>query len=66
MEERLDELEIKVAYQDDTLAQLNEVIIRQQRELDRLKQALLEMREQVQGLSATVARKPEDELPPHY
>jgi SlyX protein len=36
MNERLTELEVRVAFQDQTIQDLNEVVTRQQREIDRL------------------------------
>ena len=37
LEERLNELEIKYSFQEDTIKELNEVIATQQKELDALK-----------------------------
>lgn len=65
--EALMRLEEKIAYQDATIAQLNEVVVRQQRDIDDLRafcKALTEqfrqVREQVKPGSAA------DERPPHY
>jgi len=66
MQERIDELEIKVAHQDDTLLQLNDVIIRQQRQIDRLTARCEQLSDQMTSLHSSLQRKPEDEIPPHY
>lgn len=66
MEERITELEIKIAYQDDTIQQLNEVIIRQQKEIDQLKQFCRQLDDRLSGMTSTAERRPEDEVPPHY
>lgn len=65
-EQRIDELEIKVAYQDDTINQLNDVIIRQQKDIDRLKMICDGLTDKVSGLSEAMVSKPEDDIPPHY
>lgn len=65
MEDRVTELEIKIAYQDDTIQQLNEVIIRQQKEIDQLKQFCRQLDDRLNGMNASAGR-PEDEVPPHY
>ena len=66
VDQRFEELEIKVAYQEDTIQQLNEVVIRQQNEIDRLKASYREFNTRLEGLTETLQAKPEDEVPPHY
>jgi SlyX protein len=67
MENRLIELETRVAFQDSTLQQLNDVVVRQQRDLDRLQRELEALRSQVQLLApALVASRSEEPPPPHY
>jgi len=67
-ENRLIELEIKVAYQEDLLQTLNDIIATQQQQIDRLEHAYKTMHERVNNLSSKL---PEDvaqhyEMPPHY
>ena len=67
-ENRLIELEIKAAYQDDLLQTLNDIIATQQQQIDRLERAYKTMHERVDSLAS---KSPEDssphhELPPHY
>lgn len=67
MNERLTELEVRVAFQDKTLQDLNEVVIRQQREIDRLKRELEAMKSRLAGLAPSMVISREDEKPPpHY
>lgn len=40
MEERLIELETRLAFQENTMEELNEVVTRQQQQLDRLEEQL--------------------------
>lgn len=66
-ENRLIELEIKVAYQEDLLQDLNEIVTRQQRQIDRLELICHQLNEHIKnlqtnhGLSEAV-----DQTPPHY
>lgn len=64
---RLNELEIKASFADDLLEQLNQVVQRQQVQLDKLSRQLAELRQQMSdaGSSGTLASLRE-ELPPHY
>ncbi|MFC4276397.1 SlyX family protein [Achromobacter aloeverae] len=64
---RVDELEIKASFADDMLEQLNQVILRQQREIDGLARQLADMRQQVdQAGAGTTLASLRDEIPPHY
>ncbi|MFZ5659758.1 MAG: SlyX family protein [Pseudomonadota bacterium] len=51
MEERLVELETRVAFQENTLQELNDVVVRQQQEIDQLKSDLETIRVQVLALT---------------
>jgi SlyX protein len=65
LSERIDALEARVMYQDDTIETLNQTITAQWREIDALKRqiALLDQRlEEAQAPAAELA----DEPPPHY
>ncbi|MFN3164011.1 MAG: SlyX family protein [Pseudohongiellaceae bacterium] len=70
MQERLDDLEAQFSFQEDTLQQLNEVIIQQRRMLDELQQKVDWLEGQVADLLADKASSPalavDGEKPPHY
>lgn len=67
MDDRLIELESRIAFQDHTLQELNEVIVRQQREIDDLRRDLEVLRTQLKALApALVASRGEETPPPHY
>lgn len=67
MNERLTELEVRVAFQDKTLQDLNEVVTRQQREIARLEKELEAVKSQLSELTPSMVIPPEDEKPPpHY
>ena len=69
VEARLDELESRLAFQDDLIESLNEIIARQDRELARLQhtvQALSDKLTDIGESAGVAAGSPEHEVPPHY
>jgi SlyX protein len=67
IDSRLTNLEVKATLTEDALDQLNEVIVRQQRQIDFLMREFARL--QLENSSASqlpVARSLFDELPPHY
>lgn len=62
---RLTELEIKASFAEDLLEQLNQVVVRQQQQIDRLERELAGLRETLPEPGAT-PRNLRDELPPHW
>jgi SlyX protein len=68
IERRLTDLEIKASFIEDAVDQLNEVIVRQQQQLDALLREVALLREQRTEPNAgpTPFRSLRDELPPHY
>lgn len=65
-EQRLMELEIKAAFTEDLLDQLDQVIVRQQEQIDLLMRELAQLRQQPREEGAGGSRPPHDDLPPHY
>lgn len=67
-EERLIELEIKVAYQDDLLHTLNNIISEHQQQIQRLEKTCQLLHERINSLSTENRsdHAPVDEVPPHY
>ena len=49
MEDRLEKLETRIAYQDQTVEALNEVVTRQQDQIDRLERALQALEDVFKG-----------------
>ena len=64
--ERLTNLEIKASFTEDLLDKLDQIIIRQQDQIDRLTQEVQWLRQQAPAEGAAVPRSLRDELPPHY
>jgi SlyX protein len=66
LEQRLNDLEIKVCFTEDLVDQLNRVIVRQQRQLDQLIREVADLRQQRLAEDVGSLRGPRDELPPHF
>jgi SlyX protein len=65
LNERIDALEMRLAYQDEAIETLNQTITKQWLELDRLTRQLAEMKERLQEAESH-APGPSNEPPPHY
>ena len=63
--ERIDALEMRLAYQDDTIETLNQTITAQWKQIDALTRQVAELRDQLQQ-AETNAPGPANERPPHY
>ena len=66
MEERLDKLETQVAFQEDLIEQLNQVIIAQADRIDALAGEEARLRDDMARGSEAGERDPLTERPPHY
>lgn len=66
--ERIDELEGRLAFQEDTISQLNDVITRQDADIRSLVARMRELGEKYGALAFEVqgGAKQQDEKPPHY
>jgi len=66
--ERIDELESRLAFQDDLIESLNEVVARQDREIVLLTQRLAELAAKIEDVAtrSTEAAGEGHEPPPHY
>jgi SlyX protein len=66
-DERLVEIEIKIAYQEETIQALNEVVCHQQKQIDQLEKVCQLLYDRLKNLSpTTIEASPSDEKPPHY
>jgi SlyX protein len=66
-DQRLTDLEIKASFTEDLVDQLNEIIVRQQRQIDLLVREVGALRQQQQPEGGPRALSQSgDDLPPHY
>lgn len=66
MESRLTELEIKAAFSEDLLEELNRSVYRQQQQIEQLQQEVRLLRQQLLVAIPADQRDLRDEVPPHY
>jgi len=67
MDAGLERIESKIAYLEQALQELGDVVYRQQREIDGLKQRLAMAQDQLDSLrNEGASRTVDDERPPHY
>lgn len=67
LSERLDELETRIAFQDDLINTLSEQVTRQELDIRELWAAKKQLNNQLKEVSSSNIRKEEDETPPpHY
>lgn len=63
--ERVDTLETRLTYQDETIEALNETITAQWKQIDALTRQIAQLNERLQAAEAN-APGPANEPPPHY
>ena len=66
IEQRLTDLEIKATFTEDLLEQLDQVIVRQQQQIDLLIREIGHLRQPATDAQGGAPRNLRDELPPHY
>ena len=65
LDERIDALEMRIAYQDETIETLNQTITAQWQQIDALTRQIAELRDRLQDAESKAAA-PTSERPPHY
>jgi SlyX protein len=63
---RLDALEIRIAYQDQTIEELNAAVIQQAQEIDRLRREMRLLEAEMREAMAAAPGDAAEPLPPHY
>lgn len=67
MESRIVELETRIAYQEDMIQSLNDVVAKQESKIDSLQLAIEQLRQQMLQMgSGPVADPSQETPPPHY
>jgi SlyX protein len=65
LSERIDAIEMRLTYQDETIETLNQTITAQWAEIDKLTRQIVELKERLQEAESR-APGPANEPPPHY
>lgn len=66
MEKRVEDLEIKIVYLESTLESLNQVVIKQQNQIDLLIEEIKRLKQQLEQGAEFVRPLSEETPPPHY
>ncbi len=66
MEERITELESRLAFQDDTIQALNDVLVAQQRVMERMQLQLVALAKRQQESNNQFDMAGDEAPPPHY
>ncbi|MCO5130737.1 MAG: SlyX family protein [Xanthobacteraceae bacterium] len=66
LSERIDALEARVAYQDDTIETLNQTVTAQWQQIDALRRLVGELGERLSEAENGGRDRPANERPPHY
>lgn len=67
IESRVTDLETRLAFQDDTIQALNDVLVEQQRLVERLQLQLVALAKRQDEMQGSLGAADEDEAPPpHY
>ena len=64
--ERIEELELKISFLDDTLEKLDAVVIRQQAQIDALIREIVTIKQSSTDGGLAAPRNLRDDLPPHF
>ncbi len=65
-EQRLVDIETKIAFQELTIKELNDVVCEQQDQIDQLNAICKDIVNRNRESSDAARRNPADEIPPHY
>jgi len=66
MDKRLEDVEVRMAYLEETVEQLNQVVIRQQGQIDLLTEEIRRQKQQLENGAELVRPLSEETPPPHY
>lgn len=64
--ERINELELKISFLDDSLEKLDQVVIRQQTQIDALISEIVTIKQSSTDGGLAAPRNLRDDLPPHF
>ena len=65
-EQRITDLESRLAFQDDTIQALNDVLVAQQRELERLQLQVAALARRQEEIGGQLDAAEDEAPPPHY
>ncbi|MGB3448162.1 MAG: SlyX family protein [Xanthobacteraceae bacterium] len=66
LSERIDALEARIAYQDDTIETLNQTVTAQWQQIDALRRLVAELGDRLRDAESNSRDRTANEPPPHY
>lgn len=66
IEQRIADLEARLAFQDDTIQTLNDVLVAQQRSVERLQAQLGLLARRQEDIQSRIGSEEDEAPPPHY
>lgn len=66
MNARIEALEVKLSYQEHVIQELNDVIISQQNQIDKLDKSVAQLRDYLRGMGEQSHGSEPEAPPPHY
>lgn len=66
MDDRVTDLETRMAFQDDTIQALNDVLVKQQQQVDRLQLQMAALLKRYEEMVGQYGVSEEEAPPPHY
>jgi SlyX protein len=66
LSERIDALEARIAYQEDTIETLNQTVTAQWQQIDALRRLVAELSDRLRDAESNSRGVPANEPPPHY
>jgi SlyX protein len=66
MDARIEALETKISYQEHLIQELNEVVISQQNQMDKLEKSLEQLRDYIRSAGEQQSSPEQEAPPPHY
>jgi SlyX protein len=66
MSSKVEDLESRIAFQEDTLETLNKVVIDQQKEIDKLNSYIRILKEKITSVETSISQPENEAPPPHY
>ncbi|MFT6632101.1 MAG: SlyX protein [Bacteriovoracaceae bacterium] len=66
LEKRIIDLEVKFSFQEDLLAELNEIVTKQQFTIDKLQREMQVIQSTMESGDGAENRSLKDDIPPHY
>ena len=66
MSSKVEDLESRLAFQEDTLDSLNKVIVEQQKEIDKLNTYIRILKDKISSVENSISVPESEAPPPHY